>query len=165
MSIATFRLSRVHNPLEAKLDIANAICSHRFIEQLKEVQDLKQFLFEEKAKFEPGQIGAIDLGLLNNLTFDLRGRSPTIEEWKLLDEKISALSSYLTDDLRQKIRIRKLSIFFGMIPLLFLIASMVILLFRFSYGAVLTKGTLSFNAAYLLSIIVWTVAVPSRMIT
>ena len=142
----------------ADADSAEIISNERFVRQLREVQDLKQFLFEEKVKFEPTQLGAIDLGSLNNLRFGSKGRQPTSDEWKLLDEKISLLSTYLNDELRQKIRIRELSVFFGVIPLSFLVASLAILLFRFSYGAFLEKDTLSFNLAYLSSIIVWTVA-------
>jgi hypothetical protein len=142
----------------SEADKADIVCNERFVQQLKEVQDLKQFLFEEKVKFEPSQLGSIDLGSLNNLRLGLQGRRPTSEEWKLLDEKISVLSSYLNDELRQKIRIRELSIFFGTIPLAFLVASLATLLFRFSYGAFFTKGTVLFNSSYLLSIIVWTVA-------
>jgi hypothetical protein len=83
---------------------------------------------------------------------------PTSEEWRLLDEKISALASYLSDELRQKIRIRELSVFFDVLPLIFLLATLATVLYRFLYGGFLEKGTLLFNASFLLSLIVWTVA-------
>src|SRR2546429_9897740 len=94
-------------PYEDELD---KICDERFIDQVREVQNLKRFLFEQKVKFEPSQLGSIDLGPLNNLRFGSRGRMATLEEWKLLDEKISILATYLNDELRQKIRIRELSL-------------------------------------------------------
>jgi len=136
----------------------NTISDRRFAEQLREVQNLKQFLFEQKVKFEPEQLGCIDLGPLNNLQFGLSGRVPTLEEWKLLDEKISVLASYLSDDLRQKIRVRELSIFFDILPLVFLVATLATVLYRFLYGAFFAKDSLLFNFSYLLSLIVWTVA-------
>jgi hypothetical protein len=136
----------------------NSISDKRFVGQLQEVKDLKQFLFEQKVRFEPTQLGSIDLGSLNNLYFSSTGRVPTSEEWKLLDEKIAVLASYLSDELRQKIRVRELSVFFDTLPLIFLLATLATVLYRFLYGGFLTKGTLLFNASFLLSLIVWTVA-------
>jgi hypothetical protein len=136
----------------------NSISDRRFVGQLQEIKNLKQFLFEQKVKFEPAQLGSIDLGSLNNLYFSPSGRVPTSEEWKLLDEKISILASYLSDELRQKIRVRELSVFFDTLPLAFLLATLATVLYRFLYGGFLTKGTLLFNASFLLSLIVWTVA-------
>ena len=94
----------------------NSICDKRFAEQLREVQNLKQFLFEQKVKFDPTELGSIDLGPLNNLQFATTGRVPSLDEWKLLDQKISVLASYLSDDLRQKIRVRELSVFLIFFP-------------------------------------------------
>lgn len=137
---------------------AHAICDKRFIAQLKEVKDLKEFLFEQKVKFEPSQLNSIDLGELNNVSYDPDGRAPRLEEWRLLDEKIAVLASYLSDDLRQKIRIRELSTFFDKLPLIFLMATLAAILYHFLYGGFFDKGTLLFNASFLLSLIVWTVA-------
>lgn len=134
------------------------VCDKRFIEQLREIKNLKQFLFEQKVRFEPAQLDSIDLGLLNNLQFDGSGRPPTPEEWRLLDDKISALASYLSDDLRQKIRVRELSIFFDVLPLVFLLATLAAILYRFLYGGFLQKDSLLFNFSFLLSLIVWTVS-------
>jgi hypothetical protein len=136
----------------------NAICDKRFAGQLQEVKNLKQFLFEQKVKFESAQLGSIDLGSLNNLYFSSTGRVPSSEEWRLLDEKISVLASYLSDELRQKLRIRELGVFFDVLPLIFLLATLATVLYRFLYGGFLTKGTLLFNASFLLTLIVWTVA-------
>jgi hypothetical protein len=137
---------------------ANSICDKRFAGQLREVQNLKQFLFEQKVKFETVQLGSIDLGPLNNLSYSANGRVPSPEEWKLLDEKIAVLASYLSDELRQKIRVRELSVFFDKLPLIFLLATLIIVLYRFLYGGFLAKGTLLFNASFLFSLLVWTVA-------
>lgn len=136
----------------------NSICDKRFAEQLREVQNLKQFLFEQKVKFDPTELGSIDLGPLNNLQFATTGRVPSLDEWKLLDQKISVLASYLSDDLRQKIRVRELSVFFDILPVVFLLATLGTVLYRFLYGAFFAKDTLLFNFSYLLSLIVWTVA-------
>ncbi|MBR0740867.1 hypothetical protein JQ581_28420 [Bradyrhizobium liaoningense] len=137
---------------------ANAIADRRFLDQLRELKNLKQFLFEQKVKFEPDQLNSIDLGSLNNLYFSSAGRLPDTAEWKLLDEKLSALASYLSDELRQKIRIRELGLFFGTVPLTFLLLALATILYRFLYGAFFEKGTLLFNASFLLSLILWTVS-------
>src|SRR5262245_39684390 len=96
------------------------INDERFIEQLLQIEILKRFLFEEKVQFKADQLDSIDLGPLNGLRFSIRGRSPSREEWRLLDQKLSSLASYLDADLRRKIRIRELGIYFGSIPLFFL---------------------------------------------
>jgi hypothetical protein len=136
----------------------NSIGDQRFIDQLRELKNLKQFLFEQKVKFEPTQLEAIDLGELNNLRFGANGRVPRCDEWKLLDEKLSILASCLSDELRQKIRVRELSVFFDILPLIFLLLTLTTVLYRFLYGGFFAKGSLPFNASFLLTLIVWTVA-------
>jgi hypothetical protein len=158
MSVQKLDLRGDEPPAISRPGDSEAISSERFIDQLAEVQNLKRFLFEEKVKFEPTQLASIDLGSLNNLHHRSIARPPTPDEWKLLDEKFSILASYLTPELRYKIRVRELSAFFGLIPLGFLIASLGILLYRFLYGAFFDKGTLAFNASFLLTLIIWTVA-------
>jgi hypothetical protein len=141
-----------------QVDESDKICDERFIDQLKEVQNLKRFLFEEKVNFEPSQLETINLGVLNNLHFDPKGRMATLDEWKLLDEKISVLATYLSDELRQKIRIQELNFFFGTLPLTFLLAALATIMYHFLYGAAFPEKTFLHNASYLLSLIVWTVA-------
>jgi hypothetical protein len=158
MSVESIRdVSAKEQRHEPDASLLQKISDRRFIDQLTEVQDLKRFLFEEKAKFDPTQLQSIDLGVLNNLSYSEKGRAPTSGEWKLLDEKISVLASYLTDDLRQKIRIRELRIFFGVIPLTFLVAALLTIMYFFSFGALFNKGTFGFNLSYLVCLIVWTV--------
>jgi hypothetical protein len=119
--------------LRAKGDAKLAISDKRFGVQLNEVRTLKKFLFEEKVQLSSDQIEAIDLGPLNNLIVASRGRQPTEGEWKLLDRKLWALSSILSDDLRQRIRVRELGIFFGTIPIVFLSISLASLIVLFIY--------------------------------
>jgi hypothetical protein len=130
----------------------------RFIAQLNEVRNLKRFLFEEKVKFDPKQLEDIDLGLLNNLRYRSQARPPTLEEWVLLDKKLSALTSYLNDELRQKIRIRELSSFFGSIPLAFLSVATITMVYYFLYPYFLVTGSTTFAASYLTSLIVWSLS-------
>jgi hypothetical protein len=110
--------NRESNP-DALRDSSLVISDRRFNNQLVQVQSLKNFLFEEKVRFNPEQLDSLDLGALNNLRQGQFGRAPSSEEWRLLDEKLSVLASYLTDELRQKIRIRELGLFFGPMPLAF----------------------------------------------
>lgn len=80
-----------------------AIANERFIRQLDELRGLKEFLFEEKVQFKEEDLNSIDLEELNNLSYSTSGRVPTADEWRTLDEKLTKLASYLSDDLRRKI--------------------------------------------------------------
>ncbi|MGC2075153.1 MAG: hypothetical protein WA728_03785 [Xanthobacteraceae bacterium] len=102
-----------------------AIANERFIRQLNELRGLKEFLFEEKAQFKEEDLDSIDLEELNNLSYSTSGRVPTADEWRTLDEKLTKLTSYLSDDLRRKIRLRELSLFFKILPIFFLAFSVV----------------------------------------
>jgi hypothetical protein len=131
----------------------------RFVNQLDHIRYLKQFLFQEKVQFKADQLREIDLGTLNNLQFGRNGRVPTDEEWRLLDEKLAALATYLTDDLRRRIRIHELATFFGPLPLLFLFAVVLSTASYLLYGHVFKDvNSLSNTSAYLFSLIVWTAA-------
>lgn len=156
MNDLSHQIPEINSP--TPIPSAAYICDKRFAGQLQEVKNLKQFLFEQKVRFDPSQLESIDLGPLNNLSYCHDGRVPSPGEWKLLDEKIAILASYLNDDLRQKIRIRELSVFFDTLPLIFLLATLGTVLYRFLYGGFFEKGSLPFNASFLLSLIVWTVA-------
>ncbi len=102
-----------------------AIANERFIRQLDELRQLKEFLFEEKVQFKPEDLDSIDLEELNNLTYQASGRVPNAGEWRTLDEKLAKLTAYLGDDLRRKIRVRELGLFFKTLPIFFLAFSVV----------------------------------------
>jgi hypothetical protein len=114
---------------EADASATPIVNDKRFFRQLTQLFRLKQFFFEEKVKFELANIDQVDLGILNNLRYGRNGRSPTAKEWRLLDEKLAILSSHLNDDLRQRIRIRELGLFFGTLPLAFLSGAIASLIF------------------------------------
>ena len=114
---------------EADATLSPVVNDKRFFRQLTQLVKLKQFFFEEKVKFDLAAIDQVDLGNLNNLRYGRNGRSPTAKEWRLLDEKLAILSSHLTDDLRQRIRIRELGLFFGTMPLVFLSGAVASLIF------------------------------------
>jgi hypothetical protein len=107
-------------PSDHDTDLRPSIRDARFYHQLTQLRKLKSFLFEEKVKIKKDQLQSIDLGELNNFTCDKNGRVPSQVEWRLLDEKLSAITSLLNDDLKTRIRISDLGIFFGQLPLLFL---------------------------------------------
>ena len=98
----------------------DVIADERFISQLDQLRELKQFLFEEKVKFETDDLDFIDLGELNNISYSGRGRIPSVGEWRTLDAKLAKLASYLNDEMRRKRRIRELKVFFTTLPILFL---------------------------------------------
>jgi hypothetical protein len=101
-------------------DNHEAIADERFIRQLDQLRELKQFLFEEKVKFETDDLDCIDLLELNNISYSGRGRVPSVGEWRTLDAKLAKLASYLNEEMRRKIRIRELNVFFKTLPILFL---------------------------------------------
>lgn len=107
-------------PSDHGTDLSPHIRDARFYHQLTQVRKLKCFLFEEKIKINKDQLQTIDLGELNNFIYDKNGRVPSQLEWRLLDEKLSAITLLLNDDLKTRIRISDLGIFFGQMPLLFL---------------------------------------------
>jgi hypothetical protein len=136
------------------------ISDRGFIKQLNEIRALKQFLFEEKVNFNPDQLSSIDLEGLNNLEYSPYGggRSPTREEWKLLDKKFSALTAYLNEDLRPKIRIRQLGRYFGLIPLIFLFVVAISTIAYALYPFILTRDTLAWYAIFYTTMAIWTIA-------
>jgi hypothetical protein len=134
------------------------ISDQRFIGQLNHLIFLKQFLFEEKYSFKEEELNAIDLGILNNIAYGSHGRNPGASEWRLLDSKMSALASYLTDDLRKKIRIRELRAFFATAPLIFLFVSIASTIVITLQPLVIDKGNPVFSLLYLLCNISWSVS-------
>ena len=72
----------------------DAIADGRFIHQLDQLRELKQFLFEEKVKFETADVDCIDLVELNNISYSGKGRMPSVGEWHILDAKLAKLASY-----------------------------------------------------------------------
>jgi hypothetical protein len=135
-----------------------AVGDERFIHQLDQVRKLKRFLFEERIRFNPDQLDSIDLGPLNNLRFSIRGRAPSDLEWRLLDEKLAALSHYLDDGLRQKVRIGELSVFFGTLPVVFLVSTIVSIIFYFTYPSLFAQESVAFRLSFLVCLIIWTLS-------
>src|SRR5215831_9961009 len=101
-------------------DHSESIADARFIRQLDHLRELKEFLFEEKVKFPADELDCIDLAKLNNIVYSSRGRVPSLAEWRILDAKLAKLASYLNDEMRRKIRIRELSVFFKTLPIILL---------------------------------------------
>jgi hypothetical protein len=139
-------------------DSRNFISDKRFANQLGEIHKLKNFLFEEKVVLAPEKQELVDLGPLNNMRYRHFGRVPDLSEWKLLDEKLSALSSTLDEALRQKLRIRELSMYFGTMPIWFLSGSIVAIIYCFLYPKFLDRNSVSFTASFLSSLVVWTIS-------
>jgi hypothetical protein len=138
---------------------SSEISNERFIGQLDQLRQLKQFLFEETARFKADEIDSLDFGSLNNLQYASNGRVPSVIEWRSLDEKLSVLGSYLTDDLRRKIRIRALSVFFRVLPLTFLIASILATIVNMMLGSLFRDAAdPAFFFLWLVTAITWATA-------
>jgi hypothetical protein len=135
-----------------------AIGNERFIRQLDQLRELKEFLFEEKAQFKEEDLGSIDLEELNNLSYSPAGRVPSAEEWRTLDEKLAKLASYLTDDLRRKIRIRELALFFRTLPIIFLALSVVATVLYINLPYFLDSGSNWRLMTWLIIVSTWSIS-------
>jgi hypothetical protein len=98
----------------------------RFFDQLESVRKLKNFLFSERVSFD-GETESISLGALDFIQFHAYGRTPTEVEWNLLDKRLTALAALLTPELRRKLRIWELRLYFRTMPLYFLASAIVAL--------------------------------------
>jgi hypothetical protein len=143
---------------EAKKDTeACCIRNEKFIQNLDQIREIKGFLFEEKVSIKPQDVTQIDLGALNNLIYGRQGRLPTPSEWRILDEKLSVLTSYLDPTLKRKIRIRELDFFFGPLPLVLLLLTAITTVTYFTYTYLLKSGSAISAFTFVAVLIVWTV--------
>ncbi len=136
----------------------DGVSDRRFAAQLRALQKLKQFLFDEKVSLNTDILEDIDLGSLNNLKYAPNGRLPTEGEWKSLDKKLAALAPLLTPALRWKLRIRELRFFFVTVPIVSMVTSVISTLFL-ALLMTLGKGdTLLFIVSYLVMLLIWTIS-------
>jgi hypothetical protein len=133
-----------------------SVCNREFISQIRHLRMLKRFMIEEKMSFSDKDIETMNLGNLNNFLYLPRGRLVTIDEWAALDKLSSSITSHLdTSELKRKIRIRELSLFFGKLPLIFLCLP-VMSTGMYLLMPVLTSNTsVLFNVYFRLNLIVW----------
>ncbi len=101
----------------------NSVSDDRFWMQLTQVRTLKLFLFQESVSFKEEDLPKIGLESLDAIRFNIFGRSPTVDEWSLLDAKQSALSSYLDIRLRWKLRLSRMRKYYTTLPVVFLFGS------------------------------------------
>jgi len=133
------------------------IADRHFITQLTQARHLKTFLFEEKVKFTAEDVEKINFGTLNRIKYARYGRPPDLDEWEYLDVLFLNLANYLTDELRRKIRIRELRIFFRTLPLIFLTSSVVVSLLYFMLNDI--TGETAFRAfLYYVIVIAWAIS-------
>jgi hypothetical protein len=136
------------------------ICDRRFIEQLNALIALRQFLLDEMVELNPGGDESSNLEGLNLLSFNPTGRLPTIEEWRLLDDKYSMTISRMNIDLRMKFRIKKLGLFFGILPVVFMVTSILATIIYIMVTSYLVddKYQVLYTAILLLCFVLWTIA-------
>lgn len=128
----------------------------QFVHRLAQLRNLKSFLFEEKVHFKKEDLPEIDLGLLNNITHG-GNEPPSVGEWALLDEKLTVLTAYLDPELRVKLRLRELDVFFGRLPLIFLSGSVTFLFIYLMIGRIPNENRgLAYDALFLVSLLGWT---------
>lgn len=136
------------------VEISNAL----FMSQLSEIRKIKQFLFEERVAFPPVYLPSIDLGPLNAFKLSGSGREPTVEEWELLDAKLTALISMLDDNQRWKMRVHELGFFFKTMPLIFLGLSVFFATFYVLYPTFGVANKALTTACFLFAVFGWTVS-------
>jgi hypothetical protein len=147
--------------MEKDGDASNIICDKRFAAQLTELRRLKGFLLAEKNPFDAEQTKSIDIGPLNNLQYSSwrkASRLPTESEWRLLDEKLSVMASYLNDDFRYRLRIRELNNYFYAIPIWFISLSVAAIAYYFLYPQFVPFPSALATASFLGSLVVWTMS-------
>jgi hypothetical protein len=139
--------------------VAELISNRQFILRRDRLQNLKQFLFDERVVLSPDELTSIDLGNLNNLRYSFSGRPPTEAEWSQLDRNFVAIAAHLGPDLKRKARIYELGFFFSRIPLIFLLAaiistaSYILLSYFMEY-----RNNVVFGFAYTMIVIIWALA-------
>jgi hypothetical protein len=117
--IADDRYSEIRD-LKANASTTVFVGDRRFWQQLQSLRELKSFLFSEGVVFQDSDLDAIQMGELDRLAFSLRGRMPSIDEWRAIDTKMNALGKYLDYPLRRKRIFLRLRPYFRTFPLLFL---------------------------------------------
>jgi hypothetical protein len=121
------------------------VSDRRFWGQLQSLRELKSFLVSEGLVFKEDDLGAIQLGELDLLVFSPRGRMPTMNEWRQIDEKMNSLAKYLDYRLRRKRTLLRLRLYFRTLPLFFLFLA-IFSLFADSYTRFLVGASVFVNA-------------------
>jgi hypothetical protein len=73
----------------------SSIKDMRFTNPLARLVSLRDFLFTRGVSVEDADKPLLDFGGLNNLQYNEKGRQPTDEEWKQLNERSQRLFLYL----------------------------------------------------------------------
>lgn len=137
----------------------DVIADRRFAEQLRAIERLKQFLFDENVLIPPERLASLDFGPLNNLKHGTGGRSPTESEWRTLDTMLSGLVSFLTPELRWKLRVKQLGFYFRQMPLIALGIAVLATTYYVMFPSFITNDqSLGYLASYWGSLVVWTIS-------
>jgi hypothetical protein len=96
------------------------INDRRFWLQLTSARELKDFLISELVMLDEAALNSVQFGELDNVRYSSSGRTPSIEEWRVLDSLYSALAKHLNDTLRRKRGLLRLKPYFRTLPLVFL---------------------------------------------
>jgi len=134
-----------------------SVCNREFISQIRHLRMLKRFMLEEKMSFSETDIEAMDLGNLNNSRYRSHGRLVTMDEWAALDKLASAITSHLdTLELTRKVRIRESGLFFGKLPLLFLLLSVISTTMYLILPEIVAKSSPSYRIYFQFILTAWT---------
>ena len=129
------------------------------LDQVHRINAIKQFLIEEKVCFDADKLSSIDLSSLNKLKYHPFGRSPTKEEWNLLDTIYCSLVKYLSPDLKRKMRIQELSFYFGPLPMIFFFIALTSTgLWLESWDILANWSDAPFNVVWTGLVLIWSVS-------
>src|SRR5882724_8955790 len=136
-------------------DVKDLICDRQFIDDVMQLKALRSYMIRQ-AKIPAA--GTLELGDLNLLRFDLRGRFPTGKEWMDLEHRSSQLYQYLPEQDRRRFlytqipsSVTRTAGFLVYFALASLIAAVVVTLFE--VGAISTRNVLIF-----ISFLAWVAA-------
>lgn len=157
------RQAMIHPSVKTAIGVdESSISDENFIEQLRDVRKLRRFLFSEMVKISHTEASSTDLGILSNLKYHRYGRKPDEREWELLDVKMSILADYLTPELRRKFKIWELGLYFGLLPICFLVLGVTALAVAFFFPKPFTDPTDNMSswqqAPLFISVVAWTIS-------
>jgi hypothetical protein len=106
----------------------SAIRDTRFINQVTALISLKIFLLTEAVAIRAEDAPLFSFGALYQLRYSDDGRLPTLEEWKLLDERSVKLFSYLDEERKKRFQLKQAANLIAGLPILLLVAALISLM-------------------------------------
>jgi hypothetical protein len=138
---------KVQQPFRATTDLD--VDDKYFIATLRTLTELRYFLTQEAVRIPPEEVSSTSLSTLSQLRFHGRGRRPTAEEWLGLETNTERLFAALSEPLRRKFLVGRISWWRSGLPIAFVLLALLSLIVtiyfgyaRLSYGSSQPEGIL-----------------------